>query len=180
MSVTAGFSIALIVLFSFTTGKVSGAMHMMETPMHTDIGANFPCKPELKVANSQGSQTKALICGVRKNSEACVFIMSDASLDMEEYRKSGINFIKEILNQYAKGLNAVSRIESRVAKYGSVGAALHYDFIAQPKDGRAKVVGVWIVNEARLNRLTVTCAPTNSNFMMLERENFLNSFSVVK
>ena len=51
-----------------------------------------------------------------------MFFMSDTSLNMGVYRKDGMLFIREILNQYAKALNVTGKADVRDGSYGTVEA----------------------------------------------------------
>lgn len=172
--------VAALLVFAFVQ-EAFAVPQSLTLPDGRQFMADFPCSAATKRSSGIGGEAVAKTCDVSTDTSFCVFMIVEAKLDLVEYQRTGMAFLKEIHHQYAKSLDPayVSR-RLVVQNLGPFGPALVYDILRGTQAAQLEIGGYWIPSRDRLLRATVTCLRSPPPSLERARNAFLSSISLVQ
>jgi len=171
----------ILLLAIFFSGIAFSQIQFIDFPNGAKYGALFPCSAKPASINSAIGITSALRCRKESSSSICDFLIAEQPLDIESYNKYGFKFIEDVHQQYAKQIdpNHVNK-GVKIVSEGALGKKLNYELTRRQDGMDINVKGSWFVYSNRMMRITVSCAPENTKYLINEREQFLNSPLIYK
>jgi hypothetical protein len=166
-------------LFFCISQPAYAAMHMIDSPAKGSVGANFPCNPESRSADSANGRIQALVCLAPGGNTQCLYQLSLQRLDEIEYKKYGIKFVQDAATENAAGLNARRSLKTSIISYGSISQAIKFEMNPRFENGEASISGIYFPSRQGLARISVMCPKNLSEQNKKPKEGFLNSFIVV-
>ena len=156
-------------------------MQLLPLQNNSAFGAMFPCIGEKKSVNSGTGVSNALQCRVDNGSSVCIFITAEQQLDVQSFNKNGWDFIREVNNQYALGMDKnFKSVYGKLLDKGGLGKVYAYELTRYQDGMQINVKGMWLVSGAKMLRGAVSCAPVKTNYMKNEIDIFFNSFSIIR